>query len=111
MSQHSNPTALLLILIALATASSAHAQTQAQTPPTASAPISLAAVEAKLAADGFQIIEIERYATTFEVKGRDKAGACVELNLDARTGAVVRRERDDSCDRRGRDDRGRRDHD
>lgn len=73
----------------------------AQTPTATATPapsLSLDAVTAKLQADGFKVSEIERYADAIEVKGRDKAGVCVELRLDPRSGAVLRRERDDDCD-------------
>lgn len=77
----------------------------AQTRPTA--PLSLSVIEQRLAADGFRVLEIERYPTSIEVKGYDRAGHCVEMHLDPRTGDVLRRERDDDCGR-GDDDRGRR---
>lgn len=73
--------------------------------------LSLAAIEQRLAADGFRVMEIERYSRSVEVKGLDRAGACVEMHLDPRTGELLRRERDDDCwddDRsHGDDDRGR----
>ena len=100
--------ASLAVAFALAGAPAAVAQTPS--PAATTTEMSLAAIEAKLSADGFQVYEIERYATSVEVKGRDKTGACVELHLDRRTGEVLRRERDDDCGRRGGDDRGRRGH-
>ncbi len=80
--------------LSLATPSIATAQTQQ-----AAAPLSLGALEQRLAADGFRIVEIERYANSVEVKGYDRTGQCVEMYLDPRTGEVLRRERDDDCDR------------
>lgn len=88
--------------ISLLAPSAATAQTQ-QT----SAPLSLSAIEQRLAADGFRVLEIERYPNSVEVKGYDRAGLCVEMHLDPRTGALLRRERDDDC-APGDDDRGRR---
>jgi hypothetical protein len=73
----------------------------------AAAPLSLSAIEQRLAAEGFRVLEIERYSHSVEVKGYDAAGLCIEMHLDPQTGAVLRRERDDDC-ARGDDDRGRR---
>ncbi len=67
----------------------------AQTP--APEQFSSSAIEQRLAADGFRVLEVERYANTIEVKGFDRAGVCTELHLDPRTGEVLRRERDDDC--------------
>ncbi len=77
----------------------------AQTP---SEPLSLSALEQRLNADGFRVVEIERYSNSVEVKGYDRAGQCVELYLDPRTGEVLRRESDDDCDRSDRSDDSRR---
>ncbi len=84
----------------LATPSLAAAQTQ----PPAGQALSLSAIEQQLAADGFRVIEIERYPNSVEVKGYERGGQCVEMHLDPRTGAVLRRERDDGCDRSDRSD-------
>lgn len=87
--------------ISLLAPAAATAQTQ-QT----SAPLSLSVIEQRLAADGFRVLEIERYPNSVEVKGYDRSGLCVEMHLDPRTGAALRRERDDDC-ARGDDHRGR----
>lgn len=85
----------------------------AQTPATAQ-PMSLSAIEQRLASDGFRVIEIERYPNSVEVKGYDRTGQCTEMHLDRFTGGVLRRERDDDCGRSDRSDdddhRGRRGH-
>lgn len=80
----------------------------AQAPP-APAPLSFSILERRLAADGFRVLEIERYSNSVEVKGYDRAGLCVEMHLHPRTGDVLRSERDDNCSRSDRsDDRHRR---
>lgn len=76
--------------------------------PAPSASMSLGDIEDRFTADGFRVVEIERYANVIEVKGYDRQGECVEIYLDRRSGDVLRRERDDSCDRDGR--RGERHH-
>lgn len=88
--------------IGLLAPATATAQTQ-QT----STPLSLSVIEQRLVADGFRVLEIERYPNSVEVKGYDRSGLCVEMHLDPRTGGVLRRERDDDCSR-GDDDRRRR---
>lgn len=70
----------------------------AQTQP-AGQSLSLSALEQRLAADGFRVIEIERYPNSVEVKGYERGGQCVEMHLDPRTASVLRRERDDDCGR------------
>lgn len=81
--------------IGLAAPSMAFAQTQ----PAATQPLSFSAIERRLTADGFRVVEIERYSNSVEVKGYDRTGRCVELHLDPRTGDAPRRERDDDCSR------------
>jgi hypothetical protein len=76
----------------------------AQTQPTATQTLSLGELEQRLAADGFRIIEIERYPNSVEVKGFDRAGQCTEMYLDPRTGDVLRSERDHDCDRTDSED-------
>lgn len=88
----------------LATPSIAAAQTQ----PANGQVLSLSAIEQRLSADGFRVIEIERYPNSVEVKGYDRAGLCIEMHLDSRTGELIRRERDDDCGRRFDDDDHRR---
>lgn len=73
----------------------------------AAAPLSLSAIEQRLAADGFRVVEIERYPNSVEVKGYDAAGLCMEMHLDPQTAAVLRRERDDDCARSDDDHRRR----
>ncbi len=82
-----------------ATPSLANAQTQP-----ASQPLSLSTIEQRLSADGFRVMEIERYPNSVEVKGYERGGQCVEMHLDPRSGAVLRRERDDDCSRDRSDD-------
>ncbi|OQW60462.1 MAG: hypothetical protein A4S17_00800 [Proteobacteria bacterium HN_bin10] len=95
------------IIIAASIGLSAPSLASAQTQP-AGAPLSFSVIEQRLAADGFRVVEIERYPNSVEVKGYDRAGLCMEMHLDPRTGNVLRRERDDDCSRGGDDDRGRR---
>ena len=45
----------------------------AQTQPTAT-PCHSSAIEQRLAADGFRVLEIERYPNSVEVKGYDRVG-------------------------------------
>lgn len=94
------------IIVAACVGISAPSFASAQTQPGA-APLSLSAIEQRLNADGFRVLEIERYSTSVEVKGYDRAGICTEMHLDPRTGEVLRRERDDDCGRDD-DDRGQR---
>lgn len=83
--------------------------------PVALAQTSTSEIEARLTADGYKIVEIERYPAKIEVKAWDKAGACVELHLDPATGKIVKSESDDRCNGRsggrhggrGEDDHGR----
>jgi len=85
----------------LAAPSLASAQTRA----VARHSLSLSTIEQRItAADGFRVIEIERYPNSVEVKGYERAGQCVEMHLHPRTGAVLRRERDDDCGRSTRSD-------
>ena len=76
----------------------------AQTQPSAGENLPLSTIEQRLTADGFRVVEIERYANSVEVKGYDRAGQCMELYLHPRTGDVLRRERDDDCSRSDRSD-------
>lgn len=95
--------------LSLAAAPVAAAQTSNSTQAAASSSVSLSDIEQCLAADGFRIVEIERYSSTIEVKGFDRNGSCMEIYLDSRSGETLRREQDDDCGR-GRGDRGREDH-
>ncbi len=94
-----SPVLAIAVLAALPGAAIAQSPAPQPTP-------SLSSLSAKLEKDGFTIHEIERYAHSIEVKGRDKSGVCVELHLDPKTGDVLSRERDDDCENRS-DDRGR----
>ncbi len=99
-------------LAAFAFAPGAAAQTKTvvtQTPAAQGGSISIDDLEQRLAADGFQVFEIERYAHSIEVKGLDRNGRCTEMHLDPVTGVVLRREGDDDCGGDGhRGRRGRR---
>lgn len=97
---------IALACVFLAAPSLAHGQSQT----TAGQPLSLSAIEERLSADGFRVIEIERYPNSVEVKGYERAGQCVEVHLDPRTGAVLRRERDDDCALTNRSDDNHRRH-
>lgn len=90
--------------LVFAAPSIASAQASASTAPS----LLLGAIEERLAAEGFRVIEIERYANSVEVKGYERSGQCVEMRLNPRTGEVLRRERDDDCARSDRSDDGHR---
>jgi|CXWL01.1.fsa_nt_gi peptide deformylase len=66
--------------------------------------LSISQIEQRLAADGFRVFEIERYSNSVEVKGLDSNGRCTEMHLNPQTGAVLRRESDNDCGDRRRDD-------
>ncbi len=78
---------------------------QAQTT-TAAGDLSLSQVEQRLSQQGFRVLEIERDDGRYEVKAFNSAGQCVELDVNRRSGDIIRTERDDDChdddDRRGR---------
>lgn len=99
-----------VMLAAFALCLAAPSLAAAQSAPTPVQTLSLAEVEQRMAADGFRVVEIERYASVIEVKGYDRAGVCTELYLHPNTGEVLRRERDDDCDARREDRRQRRHH-
>jgi len=76
---------------------------QAQT--AATSDLSLSQVEQRLTQQGFRVLEIERDDGRYEVKALNSAGQCVELDVNRRSGDIIRTERDDDChddDRRGR---------
>jgi Peptidase propeptide and YPEB domain len=90
-----------LCLAGMPTIAAAHeASAAAHQAPAAARSVSLADIEDRFSADGFRIVEIERYADVIEVKGYDRSGLCVEIYLDRHSGETLRRERDDSCGRR-----------
>lgn len=66
---------------------------------------SISEIEQQLKAEGFRISDIERDRRTFEVTGLEKSGRCVELRMDAKSGKVLHRERDDDCGYDDDDDR------
>lgn len=70
----------------------------------AATPLPLSVIEERVTAEGFRVVEIERYRDAVEVKGYDSAGQCVEMYLNPQTGDVLRRERDDDCSRSDRED-------
>lgn len=69
--------------------------------------LSLSQIESRLSGQGFRVVEIERDDGRYEVKAWDAQNRCVELQLDRRSGEIVRNESDDDCHgdghRRGRD--------
>lgn len=73
---------------------------------TAAGDLSLSQVEQRLSQQGFRVLEIERDDGRYEVKAFNSAGQCVELDVNRRSGDIIRTERDDDChdegDRRGR---------
>lgn len=79
---------------------------QAQTAATSDLSLSLSQVEQRLTQQGFRVLEIERDDGRYEVKALNSAGQCVELDVNRRSGDIIRTERDDDChddgDRRGR---------
>lgn len=77
----------------------------AQTAP--SGELSLSQVEARLAQQGFRVLEIERDDGHYEVKAWDANGRCVELDVDRRDGSILRTKSDDDCGARDRRERSR----
>lgn len=67
------------------------------TPALAYAQISSSEIERHLTADGYRVMQIERYDRTFEVRAFDKGGACMELHIDSSSGQIVHRESDNRC--------------
>ena len=58
---------------------------------------SISEIEQQLKAEGFKITDLERERRTYEVTGLEKSGRCVELRMDANSGKILHRERDDDC--------------
>jgi hypothetical protein len=79
------------ILIA-AIAMPAHAQSVSTRPE-----LSLTQISERLGQQGFRVLEIERDDGSFEVKAFNSNGQCVEMDVDRRSGDVVRTKRDDDC--------------
>jgi len=93
-------------VLTLAAGETASAQTAAAPPPAQGAAgaqadsgagyLSLADIETRLLAAGYSDIrEIEHEGPTYEVKARTPAGVFSELDVDARSGSVLRVEDDD----------------
>ncbi len=59
---------------------------------------SISEIEQQLTAEGFKITDLERERRSFEVTGWEEGGRCVELRMDAKSGRVLHRERDDDCE-------------
>jgi hypothetical protein len=70
--------------------------------------LSLSQIESRLSERGFRVLEIERDDGHYEVKALTSAGACVEMDVNRRTGDIVRTKRDDDCGAGGRRGRGER---
>ena len=88
--------AAALLAAGVATAAYAQQQPQPQTPQTATATdvLSIRSVLDRVEAQGYRDIrEVERDRDRYEVKATDAEGRRVELELDARTGEIVRTER------------------
>ncbi|MGE0739986.1 MAG: PepSY domain-containing protein [Hyphomonadaceae bacterium] len=66
--------------------------------------MSLGQIETRLTDRGFRVLEIERDDGHYEVKALNPQGQCVELDVDRRSGDVLRTKTDDDC---GVDDRHR----
>jgi hypothetical protein len=67
--------------------------------------LSLSQVESRLNQQGFRVLEIERDDGRYEVKAWNSDNRCVELDVDRRTGAILRTESDDDCGVGDDDDR------
>jgi hypothetical protein len=64
--------------------------------------LTLSQIESRLSGQGFRVLEIERDDGHYEVKAFDNAGACVELDVNRRTGDILRTKSDDDCATGGR---------
>lgn len=87
--------------VAFALATPAFAQSVSTRPE-----LGLSQIESRLTEQGFRVLEIERDDGWYEVKAVNREGLCVEMDVDRRSGDVVRTKRDDDCGvdshRRGR---------
>lgn len=63
-------------------------------------------IERRLSADGYRIVQIERYPETIEVRAFDTAGACVELHLHPSSGKIQYSESDNRCTTNGSGNHG-----
>lgn len=79
-------------LLAAALAAPAFAQSSGARPE-----LTLSQIESRLSEQGYRVLEIERDDGWYEVKAFNAAGECVELDVDRRTGEIVRAKRDDDC--------------
>lgn len=85
-----------LIALAAAVVLLAAGAAYAQTAPV-NGDLSLSQIESRLTSDGFRVLEIERDDGHYEVKAWNRDGQCVELDVDRRSGAILRTKRDDDC--------------
>lgn len=46
---------------------------------------------------GYRVLEVERDDGRYEVKAFNPSGECVEIDVDRRSGDVLRSKRDDDC--------------
>lgn len=61
------------------------------------AELPLSQIETRLTEQGFRVLEIERDDRHYEVKAFDRSGACVEMDVDRRSGEIIRTKSDDDC--------------
>lgn len=80
------------VLASLAFAVPASAQSVSTLPE-----LSLSQIESRLSERGFRVLEIERDDGHYEVKAFTSAGACVEMDVNRRTGDILRTKSDDDC--------------
>jgi uncharacterized membrane protein YkoI len=84
-----------LIAIACALALSASAATAQNAPANLSTQVTAEQARAIAANNGVvQISEIELDDGKWEIEGRDQSGREIEIDIDARTGAIIKKERD-----------------
>jgi uncharacterized membrane protein YkoI len=84
-----------LIAIACALALSASAATAQNAPANLSTQVTAEQARAIAANNGVvRISEIELDDGKWEIEGRDQSGREIEIDIDARTGAIIKKERD-----------------
>jgi len=81
-------------VFALVSALAVPAVAQTTTP---RAELTLSQIESRLNERGFRVLEIERDDGRYEVKAISSAGDCVELDVDRRSGEIIRTKSDDDC--------------
>lgn len=59
--------------------------------------LSIAEIDSRLSAQGFRVYEVEWDDGKYEVTARNSQGQCRELDVNARTGAIIRDRADDDC--------------